>query len=37
MLNIELPGRRKRGRSERIFVDVVKEDMERADVTEKIG
>lgn len=32
---MELPGKRKRGRSQRRFVDVVKEDMQRVGVTEE--
>ena len=34
MLRMELPGRRKRGRPKRRYMDVVKEDMRMADVTE---
>ena len=36
MLRVELPGRRKRGRPKRRFMDVVKEDMAEVDVTEDI-
>ena len=36
MLRIELPGRRKRGRPKRRFMDVVKEDMRVAGVTNDI-
>lgn len=35
MLNVELPGRRTRGRLQRRFMNVVKEDMKRTDVTEE--
>ena len=35
MLRIELPGKRKRGRPKRRFMDVVKEDMAEVEVTEK--
>ena len=35
MLRMELPGKRKRGRPKRRFVDVVKEDMAEVDVTEE--
>ena len=33
MLRMELPGKRKRGRPKRRFIDVVKEDMAEVDVT----
>ena len=35
MLRMELPGKRKRGRPKRRFMDVVKEDMAEVDVTEE--
>lgn len=35
MLTIVLPRRRKRGRLERMFIDVVKQDIQRVGVTEK--
>ena len=35
MLEMELPGKRKRGRPKRRFVDVVREDMQVAGVTEE--
>ena len=35
MLRIELPGKRKRGRPKRRFMDVVKEDMAEVEVTEE--
>lgn len=35
MLNMEVPSKRKRGRPQRKFRDVVKEDMRRVDVTEE--
>lgn len=35
MVGIELPGRQKRGRPQRGFTDVVKEDTQRAGVTEE--
>lgn len=35
MLTIVLPRRRKRGRLETMFIDVVKEDIQRVGVTEK--
>ena len=35
MLRMELPGKRKRGRSKRRFMDVVKEDMAEVEVTEE--
>ena len=35
MLRMELPGKRKRGRPKRRFMDVVKEDMTEVEVTEK--
>ena len=35
MLRMELPGKRKRGRPKRRFVDVVKEDMAEVEVTEE--
>ena len=35
MLEIDLPGRRKRGRPKRIFMDAVKEDMIEMGVTEE--
>ena len=35
MLRIELPGKRKRGRSKRRYIDVVKEDMAQVEVTEE--
>ena len=34
MLRMELPGKRKRGRPKRRFMDVVKEDMAEVEVTE---
>ena len=34
MLRIELPGKRKRGRPKRRFMDVVREDMAEVEVTE---
>lgn len=35
MLNMELPGRRKRGRLQGRFRDAVKEDMQRVGVTKE--
>ena len=35
MLKMELPGKRKRGRSNRMFMDVVKEDMAEVEVKEE--
>ena len=35
MLRMELPGKRKRGRPTRRFMDVVKEDMAEVDLTEE--
>ena len=35
MLRMELPGKRKRGRPKRWFMDVVKEDMTEVEVMEK--
>ena len=35
MLRTELPGKRKRGRPKRRFMDVVKEDMAEVEVTEE--
>lgn len=35
ILNMELPGRQKTGRTQRKFVDVVKEDMQRVSVAEE--
>ena len=35
MLRMELPGKRKRGRPKRRFMDVVKEDMAEIEVTEE--
>ena len=35
MLRMELPGKRKRGRPKRRFMDVVKEDMAVVEVTEE--
>ena len=35
MLRMELPGKKKRGRPKRRFMDVVKEDMAEVEVTEK--
>ena len=35
MLRMELPGKRKRGRPKRRFMDVVKEDMADVEVTEE--
>ena len=35
MLRMELPGKRKRGRQKRRFMDVVKEDMAEVEVTEE--
>ena len=35
MLRMELPGKRKRGRPKRRFVDVVKEDMAEVEVTKE--
>ena len=35
MLRMELPGKRKRGRPTRRFMDVVKEDMSEVDLTEE--
>ncbi len=35
MLRTELPGKRKRGRPNRRFMDVVKEDMAEVEVTEE--
>ena len=35
MLRMELPGKRKRGRSKRRFMDVVKEDMADVEVTQE--
>ena len=35
MLWMELPGKRKRGRPKRRFMDVVKEDMAEVEVTEE--
>lgn len=35
MLKTELPGRRKKGRSQKSFIDVVKQDMQMAGVTEE--
>ena len=35
MLMMELPGKRKRGRPKRRFMDVVKEDMAKVEVTEE--
>ena len=35
MLRMELPGKRKRGRPQRRFMDVVKEDMAEVEVTEE--
>lgn len=37
MLMMELPGKRKRERSKRKFVDVVDEDMNEVGVTEKVA
>ena len=34
-LRMELPGKRKRGRPKRRFIDVVKEDMAEVEVTEE--
>ena len=35
MLRMELPGKRKRGRSKRRFMDVVKDDMAEVEVKEE--
>lgn len=35
MVNMELPDKRKRGRPQRKFMNVVKKDMEKVGVTEK--
>ena len=35
MLRMELPGKRKRGRPKRRFMDVVKEDMAEVEVTDE--
>ena len=35
MLRMELPGKRKRGRPKRRFMDVVKEDMAEVEMTEE--
>ena len=35
MLRMELPGKRKRGRPKRVFMDVVKGDMAEVEVTEE--
>ena len=35
MLRMELPGKRKRGRPKRRFMDVVKKDMAEVEVTEE--
>ena len=35
MLRMELPGKRKRGRPKRRFMDVVKEDMAEVEVTKE--
>ena len=35
MLRMELPGKRKRGRPKRRFMDIVKEDMAEIEVTEE--
>ena len=35
MLNLELPGKRKRGSNNRMFMDGVSEDMAMAEVTEE--
>ena len=35
MLRMELPGKRKRGRPKRRFMDVVKEDMAEVEVSEE--
>ena len=35
MLTMELPGKRKRGRPKRRFMDAVKDDMTAVDVTEE--
>ena len=35
MMGMELPGKRKRGRPKRRFMDVVKEDMAEVEVTEE--
>ena len=35
MLRMELPGKRKRGRPKRRYMDVVKEDMAEVEVTEE--
>ena len=35
MLRMELPGKRKRGRPKRRFMDVVKQDMAEVEVTEE--
>ena len=35
MLRMELPGKRKRGKPKRRFMDVVKEDMAEVEVTEE--
>ena len=35
MLRMELPGKRKRGRPKRRFMDVMKEDMADVEVTEE--
>ena len=35
MMRMELPGKRKRGRPKRRFMDVVKEDMAEVEVTEE--
>ena len=35
MLRMELPGKRKRGRPKRRFMNVVKEDMAEVEVTEE--
>ena len=37
MLRMELPGKRKRGRPKRRFMDVMKEDMVEVEVTVKAG
>ena len=34
MMEMELPGKRKRGRPKRRFLDIVKEDMEEVDAKE---
>ena len=37
MLRMELPGKRKRGRPKRRFMDVVKQDMAEVEVTEEVN